>query len=198
MNILKRPVVLIHGLWNSSDIFSSISKKLDEYEVEYFAPTLSHDFGMISIVDLTSALNEIILNRYGLDREIDIVGFSMGGIIGRYWIKKFNGYKRTNKFISIGSPHTGTLTAQLVPRFPFKGISEMKRNSNLLRELSKDDDLLQEIKCISFYTKWDIMVFPGWKAHLPRGAKLSLEIYKHKNLIRNSLAVNKIVKEIIN
>ena len=49
----------------------------------------------------------------------------MGGIIARYWIKKLNGYLNTKRFISIGSPHNGTLTAQFVPDYPFKGISEI-------------------------------------------------------------------------
>jgi len=33
------------------------------------------------------------------EKEIDILGFSMGGIIGRYWLQKFNGYKRTRRLI---------------------------------------------------------------------------------------------------
>jgi len=84
---------------------------------------------MTSLLDLTNKLNELILEKYGLEKEIDILGFSMGGIIGRYWLQKFNGYKRTRRLISIGSPHKGTLMAQLIPKYPFRGISEMKINS---------------------------------------------------------------------
>ena len=101
----RNPIILIHGLWNTSSIFSLISSKLDEKEVEYFAPTLNHAFGMTSIVKLTQVMDQLILDKYGVEQEIDILGFSMGGIIGRYWINKFNGHKRTKRFISIGSPH---------------------------------------------------------------------------------------------
>ena len=194
----RRPIVLIHGLWNSSEIFKQVFKKLDEYKVEYFAPTLIHNFGMISIVELAKSLNNEINNQFGLEREIDIVGFSMGGIIGRYWIKKLEGYKRTKRFISIGSPHNGTFTAQLVPDFPLKGISEMKINSRLLNLLSLENELLESIECISFFTIWDLMVFPGWKAYLPLGNRISLNVLKHKNLVKNPIAVNKIVEQIIN
>jgi len=117
---------LIHGLWNTSSIFSSITSKLDDIGIEYFAPTLKHSYGMTSILDLTNKLKELIIDKYGLEKEIDILGFSMGGIIGRHWLQKFNGYKRTRRLISIGSPHQGTLTAQFIPKYPFKGISEMK------------------------------------------------------------------------
>ena len=189
----RNPIILIHGLWNTSEIFSLITSKLDEREIEYFAPTLKHKYGMTSIAELTSLFNDLILERYGLEKELDILGFSMGGIIGSYWIKKLNGFKRTRRFITVGSPHNGTLASQLVPKYPFRGISEMKINSLLLKELSKYDYLLKDIKCISFFTYWDLMVFPGWRANLNKGEKISLKIYKHKNLVRNQEAVEKII-----
>ena len=193
----RKPIILIHGLWNTSDIFSLITAKLDEIGIEYFAPTLEHKYGMKSIVELTNLLNDLIIEKYGYEKELDILGFSMGGIIGRYWINKFNGYKRTRRFITVGSPHKGTLASQLVPKYPFRGISEMKINSHLLRELSKSDYLLNGIECISFFTYWDFMVFPGWKASLNSGEKISLKIYKHKNLIRNPNAVGKIIEKLL-
>ena len=193
----RNPIILIHGLWNTSDIFSSITSKLDQIGIEYFAPTLKHEYGRTSIVELTNLLNDLILEKYGLEKELDILGFSMGGIIGRYWIKKFNGYKRTRKFITVGSPHNGTLASQLVPKYPFTGISEMKINSFLLRELSKCDYLLRNVKCISFFTYWDLMVFPGWRAIMTSGEKISLKIYKHKNLVRNQKAIERIVDKLL-
>ena len=199
MKVLEKrnPIILIHGLWNNSSIFSSISSKLDDIGVEYFAPTLKHSYGMTSIIDLTNILNELILEKYGLEKKLDILGFSMGGIIGRFWLQKFNGYKRTRRFISIGSPHKGTFIAQLVPKFPFRGISEMKIKSKFLRELAKNDFLLDAIECINFFTYWDFMVFPSWWTNLNLGKKISVKVYKHRNLVRNNSAVDKIIGEII-
>ena len=193
----RNPIILIHGLWNTSRIFSFISSKLDEKEVEYFAPTLNHAFGMTSIVELANLMDQLIVEKYGLEQEIDILGFSMGGIIGRYWINKFNGHKRTKRFITIGSPHNGTLTSQLVPKYPFRGISEMKINSSLLRDLANYDYFLNDIDCISFFTYWDLMVFPGWRANLNVGEKISLNIFKHRNLVRNPEAVERIIERLI-
>ena len=193
----RNPIILIHGLWNTSSIFSLISSKLDEKEVEYFAPTLNHAFGMTSIVELTNLMDQLIVEKYGLEQEIDILGFSMGGIIGRYWINKFNGYKRTKRFITIGSPHNGTLASQLVPKYPFRGISEMKINSSLLRDLANYDYFLNDIDCISFFTYWDLMVFPGWRANLNVGEKISLNIFKHRNLVRNPEAVERIIERLM-
>ena len=188
---------MIHGLWNDSSIFSPMTLKLDDMGIEYFAPTLKHSFGMTSIIDLTNTLNKLILDKYGLEKELDILGFSMGGIIGRYWIQKFNGYQRTRRFISIGSPHKGTLLAQLIPKYPFRGISQMKINSRFLRELAKNDSFLEDIECINFFTYWDLMVFPGWWTNLNLGKKIPVKIYKHRNLVRNKFVVDKIIEKII-
>ena len=193
----RNPIILIHGLWNNSSIFSLVTSKLDEFGIEYFAPTLNHSYGMTSIIDFTYTLNESIFDKYGLEKELDILGFSMGGIIGRYWIQKFNGYKRTRRFISVGSPHKGTLVAQLVPKYPFRGISEMKLNSKFLRELANNDFFLNDIECINFFTYWDTMVFPGWWTNLNFGKKISVKVYKHRNLVRNNFSVEKILERII-
>jgi triacylglycerol lipase len=193
----RNPIILIHGLWNTSSIFSSITSKLDEIGIEYFAPTLKHSYGITSIIDLTNTLNELILEKYGLKKKVDILGFSMGGIIGRYWIQKFNGYNRTRRFISIGSPHKGTFIAQLVPKYPFRGISEMKIGSKFLRELAKNDFFLDDIECASFFTYWDLMVFPGWWTNLNFGEKISVKVYKHRNLVKNSFSVEKIIEKIM-
>ncbi len=192
----RNPIILIHGLWNTSSIFSSITPQLDNIGIEYFAPTLEHSYGMTSILDLTNKLNELILEKYGLEKEIDILGFSMGGIIGRHWLQKFNGYKRTRRLISIGSPHKGTLMAQFIPKYPFKGISEMKINSKFLRGLANNDVFLNDIECINFFTHWDLMVFPGWWTNLNFGKKVSVKVYKHRNLVRNKFVVDKIIDEI--
>ena len=193
----RNPIILIHGLWNTSNIFNTITLKLDEKGIEYFSPTLNHKYGMTSIIELTNLLNDLILEKYGVEKELDILGFSMGGIIGRYWIIKFRGYKRTSLFITVGSPHNGTFASQLVPKYPFRAISEMKINSPLLRDLSHYDYLLSGINCISFFTYWDLMVFPGWKANLNTGEKISLNVYKHKNLVRNQDAVERIIGKLL-
>ena len=87
--------------------------------------------------------------------------------------------------------------AQLVPKYPLRGISEMKINSKFLRELAKNDFFLDDIDCINFFTYWYLMVFPGWWTNLNFGKKISVKVYKHRNLVRNKSVVDKIIGEII-
>ena len=57
---------------------------------------------------------------------------------------------------------------------------------------------INNIECVSFYTYWDAMVIPGFKAHLPLGKKVPLKVFNHKNLVKHPTAVNKIIKSIVN
>ena len=73
----------------------------------------------------------------------------------------------------------------------------MKINSKFLRELADYDFFLDDIECINFFTYWDMMVFPGWWTNLNFGKKISVKVYKHRNLVRNKSVVDKIIDEII-
>ena len=74
----------------------------------------------------------------------------------------------------------------------------MKINSKFLRELENNDSFLNDIHCISFFTYWDLMVFPSWWTNLNSGEKISVKVYKHRNLVRNNFSVKKIIEKIIN
>ena len=41
------------------------------------------------------------------------------------------------------------------------------------------------------------MVFPSWWTNLNLGKKISVKVFKHRDLVRNQSVVNKIVGEII-
>ena len=42
-----------------------------------------------------------------------------------------------------------------------------------------------------------MMVFPSWWTNLNFGKKIAVNVYKHRNLVRNESVVNKIIDEII-
>ncbi len=53
---------------------------------------------------------ESILSQTSVTK-IDIIGHSMGGIIGLYYVKKLGGHSRVRKLIMMGSPINGTWSA---------------------------------------------------------------------------------------
>ena len=102
-----------------------------------------------------------------------------------------------NRFISVGSPHFGTLTAQIAPSSLLRGIAEMKRNSPLLKELNRDVSLLQTIECCSYFCNLDLMVFPGWQAALPLGPRYSVPVLTHKQLISHPVSLEILTQAIL-
>ena len=186
MNTSKRPIFLVHGLWNNPKLFEKLIKKIKEDDHQLFTPHLPHKYGNTSLSRLAVDLDFKIKELVGNEKEIDIVGFSMGGLISRFWLQKQNGFLRTKRFFSIGTPHFGTYTAQMIPSFLMPGIADMKRGSSFLSELNNDLSSLKKIECTSFFTKWDLMSFPGWQAKLPTGDSYHLPVLTHKELITNT------------
>ena len=192
----KRPIFLIHGLWNNPKLFEKLIKKIKEDDYQVYRPHLPHKYGNTSLRRLARDLDYKIEELVGPEMEIDIVGFSMGGLISRFWLQNYNGFLRTKRFISIGTPHFGTYTAQLIPTFFMPGIAEMKRGSKFLSQLNNDLTSLEKVACTSFYTKWDLMSFPGWQAKLPIGYSSHLPVLTHKELITNSSSLDILAKKI--
>ena len=80
------------------------------------------------------------------------------------------------------------MTAQLIPRWPLAGIADMKIGSALLRDLDAGRDRLDELQCVSLYSRTDITVFPGWRAVLPQGPRQALPVLTHRQLIAHPRA----------
>ena len=59
----------------------------------------------------------------------------------------------------------------------------MKIGSRLLRELNNNSAALDGVQCQSFFCRWDVMVFPGWRAVLPVGSQEEIPVWTHQQLI---------------
>ena len=95
------------------------------------AALLAHARGLVEAPlaapahQLGARLAAAIEAAFGNEEPLDILGFSMGGVIARTWIQRMGGHARTRRFISLGSPQQGTLTAQPWPRQLLAGIADL-------------------------------------------------------------------------
>jgi pimeloyl-ACP methyl ester carboxylesterase len=70
--------------------------------------------------DLRAAAHELrghverLCEETGAER-VHIVGHSLGGVIARYYVQRMGGSARVDTLVTLGSPHTGTLGAYLLP-----------------------------------------------------------------------------------
>ena len=191
---MNRPLVLLHGLWDTPRLFQRLESELLRRRpaLELYAPHLPHRLGAVPIRELAAQLAALIEARFEASQELDLFGFSMGGVIGRTWLQLHGGYRRTRRFVCLGSPQNGTLAAQLVPRRLLAGIADMKIGSALLRDLDRGRHLLDQLECHSLFSPTDITVFPGWRAVLPVGSRRALPVLTHRQLIVHPWAIERV------
>lgn len=187
----------MHGLLDTPAVFDGLKRELGGCREPLLIPHLPMRLGRLSIEDGAALLGSHIEAAFGPDQPIDLLGFSMGGVIARCWIQLFGGHQRTRRFFSVGSPQQGTLTALPWPGRLFRGIADLKWGSALLQRLNGDLDSLQRIQCHSFYSAIDLVVLPGWSAVLPVGARTMLPVLTHPQLLRDRAAIEPLARELL-
>ena len=193
---MTRPLVLMHGLWDTPRLFRRLIQAIDAPEQPLLAPHLPHGLGVVPLREMARRLDRAIQERFGSDTEIDLFGFSMGGVIGRIWLQELDGVRRTRRFFSVGSPQQGTLAALPIPRLLLAGAADMKPGSAVLRDLNRSDTALADVACRSYFCRWDLMVCPGWQAVLPVGPRVELPVWTHQQLIAHPSAVNRLAADL--
>lgn len=191
------PLVLVHGLLDTPQVFDRLRETLAGRRAELLIPSLPLRLGLTPIEAAARELAERIEAEHGRHTPIDLLGFSIGGVIARTWIQHQGGHRRTRRFLSVGSPQQGTLTAWPWPRRLFRGLAELRQGSALLRDLNGDLSTLAAIDCHSFYSALDLAVLPGWRAVLPIGARTRLPVATHPQLLRDPAAVRPLVRELL-
>lgn len=195
------PLVLIHGLWDTPRLFRNLVDQLSGRRDPLLIPHLHHGLGHVPLETLAARLNTEIVDAFGPSEPVDLLGFSMGGLLARAWIQRHGGYQRTRRFVCVGSPQRGTLTAQLMPRAVLPSIADMKVGSRFIRQLAHDHrrhpERLASIDCRSFYCKLDLMVIPSWLGVLPMGPAQALPAPTHPALITATRSVAKLAESLL-
>lgn len=189
--------MLVHGLLDTPAVFDGLQRELGGGRQPLLIPDLPLRLGRTSVLEAAELLGSHIEAAFSLEQPLDLLGFSIGGVIVRCWIQLLGGYERTRRFVSLGSPQQGTLTALPWPRRIFRGIADLRWGSALLEQLNGDLDRLRRIECHSFYSVLDLAVLPGWSAVLPVGARTMLPVLTHPQLLRDRAALVPLARELL-
>ena len=195
--ISSPPLVLVHGLLDSPAVFGPLLRALGGGRGDPLIPALPLRLGLTPIETAAGELGRWIDAAYPGATPIDLLGFSIGGVIARTWIQHHGGHRRTRRFISVGSPQQGTLTAWPWPRRLFRGLADLRHGSALLRALNGDLSTLAGIDCHSFYSALDLAVLPGCQAVLPIGERTLLPVATHPQLLRDPAAIEPLARELL-
>lgn len=143
----QRNILLIHGLFGEPAGLSGLT----EFLLSECANVMLYQYPSgRSIADNgeTLRLRMMSLLRFEPDLRFDVVGYSMGGLVARYAREQTGPFgNRIDNVITLGSPHTGAVGANIfdfffgpgpaTPESLSPGVSDMKDDSAFLRGLNQ-------------------------------------------------------------
>ena len=169
--------VLVHGIWESGKYsFTDLRERLEASGVEVLVPRLRPATAHHGLMPLARQLSSEIDQHLGPDQSFLLVGFSMGGIVGRTYLQELGGHKRCQTFVTISSPHQGTRTASL---HPGKGTEQMRLGSPFLKRLAKNEDILGDLPIITYRTPMDLVILPTRNASWKRAENVVVQCPLH-------------------
>ncbi|QKW08695.1 alpha/beta fold hydrolase [Streptomyces sp. NA04227] len=130
----RPPVVLLHGFIDNRSVFVLLHRWLTRdgrHHVESlnYSPLTSD---IRAAADLLGRHIEELCERTGHE-QVDVVGHSLGGLIGRYYVQRLGGDARVRTLITLGTPHEGTRFVPLMDAHPV--VRQMRPGSDLVEEL---------------------------------------------------------------
>ncbi|SDC73204.1 esterase/lipase family protein [Streptomyces prasinopilosus] len=132
----RPPVVLLHGFIDNRSVFMLLRRSLAQHgrqriESLNYSP-LTCDIRVAA--ELLGRHIEEMCERTGSSR-VDVVGHSLGGLIGRYYVQRLGGDHRVRTLVTLGTPHSGTRVAPLANAHPI--VRQMRPGSPVIEELTR-------------------------------------------------------------
>lgn len=179
----RPPVLLIHGLNDTIKIFRKMSAYLISLGWQVYSLNLIPNNGDKCLEDLALQVLNYINKTFPPEQTINLLGFSMGGIISRYYIQRLGGINRVKNFITISSPHYGTKIAYLSQR---PGCMQMRPNHPFLQDLNTDVTMLKKLNFTSIWTPFDLMIVPANSSEMTVSKNIALPVILHPWMVNNS------------
>lgn len=163
------PVLLVQGFMGTRGVLQPLEKFLRAQGRD----VISMDLGLFNIHDIeesASYLDEKIerlldkFQKHHAFEKIDVIGHSMGGLIGLYYLKKLGGHRVINRLITLGAPFHGTwagMLAMLPLGAVSKGLWQMLPPSGFLKRLRGHPERAHDSKIISIAAKYDAICPPS-------------------------------------
>jgi triacylglycerol lipase len=186
----RNPVVLLHGLWDTAARFDPLCAHLHErgwttHRFD-FAPG-NGDAGLDSLAQQTA---DYVERTFRGGETIDLVGFSMGGLVARYYLQRLAKPGRVERLVTISSPHRGTWMAFLLGN---PGARQMRPGSAFLKDLDADRHVLRRVGFTSVWTPMDLMILPASSSAIPEARAVRINVPVH-HLMLTDTRVSRIVE----
>jgi triacylglycerol lipase len=189
----QNPVVLVHGLNDTARIFQPMTTTLQQLGWSVHSLDLLPANGDRELNELAQQLADFIQATLPPHQPFDLVGFSMGGMVSRYYLQRLGGIQRVQRCITIASPHNGTLTAFATQR---PGCVQMRPNSPFLNDLNRDLPVLERINFTSIWTPLDLMIIPAQSSQMWVGKDIQVLVPLHPWMVTTPQGIAAVVEEL--
>jgi triacylglycerol lipase len=189
---IGRPVVVVHGIWDSARRIAPLVHGLEARGfTAVHAPDLRPSSGAAPLEMLAAQVADCVARALNASTttQVDLVGFSMGGVIARVYLALMGGHRCVRRFVSISAPHNGTLMAY---GLPLAGVRQMRPRSALLQKLDAAGSV-EGVAVHCIYTPFDLTVVPGASGIL-RGAQTvhPIPVLLHRLMIRDHRVLDRV------
>lgn len=192
----RLPVVLVHGIWDTGAVWDRLAARLREAgSPSVVAIDLVPNDGSAPLPVLARQVEDAVtrvLAETGAS-QVDVVGFSMGTLVSRWWLQKLGGNGRTRRFIAISGPQHGTLTAWFSAT---PGGRDMRPGSAFLQELHGESDPFGRVEVTSFWTPLDLMIVPARSSAIPGSKQRTFWVPLHPLMTSDRTVVDAVVSEL--
>ncbi|MGV0105964.1 Lip, triacylglycerol lipase [Nostoc sp. DSM 114160] len=175
-NQQRNPVLLIHGIDDTEAVFHKMAAQLRLQGWSVYSLNLLPSNGDVGLDELAKQVADYVTTTFAPEQRLDLVGFSMGGIVSRYYVQRLGGINRVQRFITISSPHHGTVVAYGSRR---PGCLQMRPDSIFLKDLNSDAVMLGQLDFTSIWTPYDLMIVPANSSQMPVGSQVIVPVTLH-------------------
>jgi triacylglycerol lipase len=190
----KNKLVLVHGINDTGAVFDKMASFLRNEGWLVYTLDLVPNNGDVGLDKLAQQLCQYIATTFSEEEAIDIVAFSMGGIISRYYIQRLGGIKQVQRFITISSPHHGTVVAYASQR---PGCVQMRPDDLFLKDLNSDAKMLRQLNFTSIWTPYDLMIVPAKSSQMPFGREVIVPAFIHPWMLTDIRTMKAVAEALI-
>jgi len=157
-----------------------MKRRLEARGWQVYGISLKPNDGSITFDAMGRQLKAFVTDHFRPGETFDIVAFSMGGLVSRYYIQKLGGAERVRRFVTISTPNHGTIWAWLSGR---AGVKQMRPGSAMLRELNANTNALQQMNYTSIYTPLDLTIVPAASSRMAVGRNVIAWVPLHPLMV---------------
>lgn len=187
---MPRAVLFLPGFLDTPRLFRRMDGAVRAAGHRTAGFALSPSTGARGMDELAEDFGSFVNERFPGER-VSVVGFSMGGLVARYWVQRLGGAARTDRLVTISTPHRGTLPAALLP---LRGLRQLRRASPFLDDLNHDAGSLEACGVASIWSPLDYMIVPPSSARLGVGAERCLFIPLHFWIPRSRRVIGEVLR----